>query len=241
MAGPKQQHFQHVRELDGDVVIVDDGRDVAHRLTGEAASIWRACDGCSDVAEIATTSGVSETVARGVLTQLRAVGLLEEEPGPGLATRRAMLRRSVLTGVGVAGLPLISSIVLPTAAQAFTSQPTMGPREGPPPVATGATGPAVTPSATVPGKPTVKSTGAVKGVHKSSPHHAILGAGRSSSPTGSGVAGVSGGGATGRRVASGTLPFTGSRLVQSAAVGTVMIAVGVTTRRAVLRHEPPAT
>lgn len=121
---PQAREFRHVRELDGELVIVDDVLDVAHRLRPDAARIWRACDGAADPAAIARTAGVPQPTADAALAELCRLGLLEAPAARALDTRRSMLRKAVLAGAGASvGLSLVSSVLLPTPAQAFNSQP----------------------------------------------------------------------------------------------------------------------
>lgn len=256
MDGARARRFQHVRELGDELVIVDEVNELAHRLDAVAARVWKACDGRSGVATIAAGAGVEEPLADELLGRLADLGLLEPAAASAMHTRRGMLRKTVLTGVAVgAGLPMISSIVLPTAAQAFSSQG-MGPRESAPPGSgaapaesswpAGASGPAA------PGATHASSTGAgrhvaVRGTSRSSrtsrPSTRRPGAKTTSTPGGSGGAGAGtggrGGASSGRPLAAGSLPFTGSRVVQSVAAGTGLIAAGLAMRRVAVRREPP--
>jgi hypothetical protein len=120
---PRSREFRHVRELDGELVIVDEVLDVAHRLRPEAARVWRACDGASDAAAIADTAQVPRPTADAALVELDRLGLLEAPGAGALDTRRSMLRKAAVAGAGVsAGLTLVSSVLLPTPAQAFESR-----------------------------------------------------------------------------------------------------------------------
>lgn len=133
MGNPQARRFEHLRELDGELVVVDESNHVAHRLTGAAASIWRACDGATDRAGLAAAAGVDEATAAATLEHLQTLGLLEDDAPIPLDTRRSMLRKAVLTGAAVgAGGALVSSVFLPTPAQAFDSQ-SGGRAQDPPP------------------------------------------------------------------------------------------------------------
>ena len=132
MSHPQARRFEHVRELDGELVIVDEVHDVAHRLTAPTARVWRACDGTTSGVQLAAAAGVDAVTADAAVAELRALCLLEDHGRGALDTRRSMLRKAVLTGaaVGVGG-SLISSVLLPTPAQAYDSQP--GGAQQPPP------------------------------------------------------------------------------------------------------------
>lgn len=127
MSHPQARRFDHVRELDGELVIVDDVNDVAHRLTAPTARVWRACDGTRSASQLATAADVDGATAAAALTELRALCLLEADDGALGDTRRSMLRKAVVAGAaaGVGGT-LISSVLLPTPAQAYDSQPGNG-------------------------------------------------------------------------------------------------------------------
>lgn len=131
MSHPQARRFEHVRELDGELIIVDEVHDVAHRLTAQTASVWRACDGTSSGAQLAAAAGVDRATADAAVDELRALCLLEDAGPASLDTRRSMLRKAVLTGAaaGVGG-SLVSSVLLPTPAQAYDSQPG-GPQQSP--------------------------------------------------------------------------------------------------------------
>lgn len=115
-----------VRELAEEVLVYDEEGHRAHCLNRTAAMVWKGCDGKTPVAGIARrmsgqlSTHVSEEVVWLALGQLAEFDLLA--PGapraapPGLLSRRKMLRR---LGIAAAvSLPLITSVVSPTAAQA---------------------------------------------------------------------------------------------------------------------------
>jgi hypothetical protein len=111
-----------VQELEGEVLVYDLERHKAHCLGSLLASVWRACDGTSDVEAIArrvakaTGSPLDAPLAalavhrlgRARLLQSKAVFLAD-------SGRRALLR----SAAAVSGLTLMS-IVAPHAAQAAT-------------------------------------------------------------------------------------------------------------------------
>ncbi|MFL5845387.1 MAG: hypothetical protein ACJ762_11885, partial [Solirubrobacteraceae bacterium] len=130
MEQPNSRAFELVRELDGELIIVDPRHDVAHRLAPDAAAVWRACDGTRSPAALAGCTGLSADTVSAALADLRELDLLDDGASQ---TRRTVLRRVLVGGAVVTGIPLITSVALPTAAQAFDSQPHMQPRTEPPP------------------------------------------------------------------------------------------------------------
>ena len=117
-----------IRELPDEVLVYDKMRDQAHCLNQSAALVWRACDGRCAPEEIArklTTQlaiAVPEDVVLLALVQLQEIHLLEQRepmttPFAGMS-RRQMARFLGLTAAVT--LPLITSIMAPTPAQAAT-------------------------------------------------------------------------------------------------------------------------
>ena len=115
-----------VQELSDEVLVYDLERDKAHCLNQTAALVWKYCDGKTTVSEIARIlfqeSGLlaDEEVVWLGLRQLNKFDLLQEQmapsAGPALISRRELGRR--LGAVAASSLPLIVSVVAPTAAQA---------------------------------------------------------------------------------------------------------------------------
>jgi len=112
-----------VKEVADEVLVYDLDRNKAHCLNRPAALIWEHCDGKTNIEEIASrvalATGMSadKDVVILALTQLRKSGLLEAETlkvddGPRL-TRRALIRK---IGVAAVTLPLVTSILAPTAS-----------------------------------------------------------------------------------------------------------------------------
>ncbi|MFL6228861.1 MAG: PqqD family protein [Pyrinomonadaceae bacterium] len=119
-----------VRELHDEVLVYDLARDKAHCLNQTAALVWRHCDGLTSVAELArvlsreTDAPVDERVVWLALKQLSRDRLLEAgaiPPQPGGLNRRQMMR--VLGRAAVVALPLVTTIVAPTPAQASYALP----------------------------------------------------------------------------------------------------------------------
>jgi hypothetical protein len=124
-----------IHDLPDEVLVYDRERAVAHCLNQTAALVWRACDGTRTPQEIARKltadldAPLSEDLVLLALTQLDKFHLLEPsavraQPYP------AMSRRQMVRTLGVAAavaLPVITSIVAPTPAQAATCTPTNAP------------------------------------------------------------------------------------------------------------------
>jgi hypothetical protein len=112
-----------VRELPDETLVYDLERHKAHCLNRTAATVWRLCDGTKDEATLAALVGrelgarASEDLVRLALDELGRARLLREKmprsSGPRVSRRRVIER----LGQAIA-LPLIVSIVSPTAAQA---------------------------------------------------------------------------------------------------------------------------
>ena len=118
-----------VRELAEEVLVYDEESHRAHCLNPTAALVWEHCDGKTPVAGIAGRVGrqlstrVAEEVVWSALEQLAESGLLapRETSHGGGAAGRPVSRRRMIRGLGLAAavsLPLVTSIVAPTPAQA---------------------------------------------------------------------------------------------------------------------------
>ena len=110
------------REFGNEVLVYDLQRDVGHCLNSTAAAAWKLCDGNRSPPQIARTlsrqlsTRVDEAVVLLALDQLAAAHLLVEPEVPvERLSRRVALRRIGIAAAVV--LPLITSIVAPTAAQ----------------------------------------------------------------------------------------------------------------------------
>ena len=121
-----------VKEVSGEVLLYDLDRDKAHCLNQTAALVWKYCDGHTSVARIAKSleqdlhAPVDEKVVWYALLQLGKDHLLEERlvPPPIIA---GMNRRDMIRALGLAAVvavPVVTSIVAPTPAQAATCFPT---------------------------------------------------------------------------------------------------------------------
>jgi hypothetical protein len=120
-----------VRELPDEVLVYDLERDKAHCLNNTAALVWRHCDGRTSVGELARILSrdagvtVDEQIVWLALKQLYRDHLLVADVIPparmSSLSRRQMIR-ALGIGVGVA-LPLVTTIIAPTPAQALTCLP----------------------------------------------------------------------------------------------------------------------
>ena len=124
-----------VRGFKDEILIYDKVRHKAHCLNGTAALVWKLCDGRTSVAEIGRRlsdelegeGAADERLVWYALKQFNRDHLLEERldfPADFVASmnggfnRRQMIRALGLTAV--VALPLVTSMVAPTPAQAAT-------------------------------------------------------------------------------------------------------------------------
>jgi hypothetical protein len=116
-----------VEELPDELLVYDLDRHKAHCLNETAALIWKRCDGRTTVAAMARAiegelnAPVGEEVVRFALDQLDRSCLLEgwapRSPKGKLSRREAMRRLGLAAALAV---PVVTSIVAPTAAEAVT-------------------------------------------------------------------------------------------------------------------------
>ena len=115
-----------VKELSGEVLVYDRDRNKAHCLNSTAALVWGYCDGKTSVAQIARAiegeinTAVDEDVIWLGVEQLSKTHLLRESANVpeckiGLSRRELMKRIGLAAAVA---LPVVTSIIAPTAAQA---------------------------------------------------------------------------------------------------------------------------
>jgi len=126
---PKARQHQLVRkELGGEMLVYDRKSDAAHCLNATAAQVWAHCDGRTTVAEMAQLledemkTTVADEVVWFALEQLRKSSLLQE-PWAGRVQVKQMSRRVMVRRLGIAAavtVPLVTSIIAPTAAAAAT-------------------------------------------------------------------------------------------------------------------------
>jgi hypothetical protein len=120
-------------DVDGEVLVYDQDREIVCRLNGSAALVWRSCNGERTVDEIATTVAeelgefVDEDLVLVALDNLVAHGLLLSGYEPRAAAAARLSRRRFIGRVGVAGaaaaaIPVVHTMVVPTPASAASTQ-----------------------------------------------------------------------------------------------------------------------
>lgn len=129
-----------VKEAEGEVLIYDLERNKAHCLNDTAAKVWQHCDGETAVAAVCSSlsrelnAPCDEKLVWYALDQFAKDNLLEENIEPpafmsGGMNRRQMVRTLGLTAV--IALPLVTTILAPTPAQAATQFPPGSPCTSP--------------------------------------------------------------------------------------------------------------
>lgn len=117
-----------LRDLPEELLVYDLDRHRATCLNRTASVVFRLCDGTRSVTDIARAAkreiGVpaDEALVRLAIDRLRRAHLLE--PGstaPDPLTRREWVRRVGRLGLAASLVPVVTSIVAPTAAQAATA------------------------------------------------------------------------------------------------------------------------
>ena len=118
-----------IEDLPGEVLVFDSERDRAHCLNQTAALVWKYCDGKTTVSQMArnlerdlNTPNVDERMVSYALEQLSRDHLLDESFVPA-AMLSGLTRRQMVRTLGIAAViavPVVTSIVVPTA-QAATS------------------------------------------------------------------------------------------------------------------------
>jgi len=121
-----------VKEVDGEVLIYGQERNQAHCLNPTAAKVWKYCDGKTTFAAACNSlaldfdASVDEKLVRYAIDQFAADHLLEVEVGTPAFMMPGMNRRQMVRTLGLAaaiGVPLVTSILVPTPAQAATCLP----------------------------------------------------------------------------------------------------------------------
>jgi|SRR5579872_2263061 len=119
-------------EVADELLVFDVSNNRAHCLNASAAAIWRHCDGTRSVESLASNlfpklppSDSARLVAVGI-ERLRRRRLLEDWPAQATVdlSKRQMLKKVaiVAAAAGVAA-PLISTVLAPTSAYAFSCMP----------------------------------------------------------------------------------------------------------------------
>lgn len=116
-----------IQEMADETLVYDEGDHKAHCLNKAAAFVWKHCDGRTSVAQITRLmekqmkASVTEQVVWHALEQMEKSGLLES-PVTRPAQVALMSRRALVRQIGIAAItvPLVTSIVAPTATEAQT-------------------------------------------------------------------------------------------------------------------------
>jgi len=116
-----------IKHLDGEMLVYDLRTDQAHCLNRTVALVWQQCDGRRTVRELGEllsrdlSAPAGQELARLAVIELAREDLLHEvdeawRTAPQIS-RRTLVRS---LGVALAALPLITSIISPTPAEAAT-------------------------------------------------------------------------------------------------------------------------
>ena len=121
-----------IQEVDGEILIYDQNTNKAHCLNQTAAKVWKYCDGETTLIEACEAlscdldTAVDEKLVWYAVDQFSKDNLLEkgiEQPAFIIA---GMNRRQMVRTLGLAAViavPLVTSIIAPTPAQAATCMP----------------------------------------------------------------------------------------------------------------------
>ncbi|MFN6963412.1 MAG: PqqD family protein [Pyrinomonadaceae bacterium] len=112
-----------VQEMPDEVLVYDLNADKAHCLNQTAATVWKACDGNTSIAEIARICGAAgnEDLVWLAIDQLSESELLEQNVAPDF---KGQSRREVIKKIGLASMvaiPVVASLVAPRNALAAQS------------------------------------------------------------------------------------------------------------------------
>jgi hypothetical protein len=118
-----------IQEVDGEILIYDQETNKAHCLNQTAAKVWKYCDGETTLADACSAlsrdleTRVDEKLIWYAVDQFFKDNLLEKEIEPPAFVIAGMNRRQLVRTLGLAAIvavPLVTSIVAPTPAQAAT-------------------------------------------------------------------------------------------------------------------------
>ena len=121
-----------IHQLANEVLVYDLERNKAHSLNETAALVWNQCNGQTTVKETARDleeklgTSVDERVVLFALKQLNRARLLREGDGDFANSKARISRRELIVKYGLpaaAALPLIVSLVAPSAAQGVSCLP----------------------------------------------------------------------------------------------------------------------
>lgn len=126
-----------VQNMPDETLVYHKEHNTAHCLNKTAAAIWKHCDGTLTIAEIADRAArdlnatVNDEMVWSAIEQFERENLMQGKlarpAGTGGINRRELMRRVGLAAV--VAVPLVTSIVAPTAAQAGTPPSPGDPQE----------------------------------------------------------------------------------------------------------------
>jgi Coenzyme PQQ synthesis protein D (PqqD) len=118
----------------GELLVLKGSTNEAHALNETAAIVFDLCDGTTSratmVAEVARRTGLpaDESIVELALTELADAGLITgDESGRPELTRRALIRKLALPVAGIALLPVVETILMPTVASGQSTPPPLTP------------------------------------------------------------------------------------------------------------------
>lgn len=120
---PSRNENVIVQDVFGELLVYDLERNTVRRLNRVAAAIWKECDGHKNVAEIARALApqfegqVDEQVVLLALRRFSRFHLLTG-PAPEMPDAKRVSRRELIKRMGIAAIPVVTSMTVPTAAQA---------------------------------------------------------------------------------------------------------------------------
>jgi hypothetical protein len=129
-----------VKEVDGEILIYDQQTNKAHCLNQTAAKIWEQCDGSSTVADACDylsrgmKTPVDDKLIWYAVEQFSRDNLLEQKVEMTPNVFAGMNRRQMVRALGLAAviaLPVVTTIVAPTAVQASSQLPPGSPCSAP--------------------------------------------------------------------------------------------------------------
>lgn len=126
---PRVRRDLIVKEIAGELLVYDEVSAKAFCLNESAAAIWGMCDGSTTISEMTRRTAswfgalIDEDFVMCALVRFGEDGLLENEyvgarPVVGV-TRAELVSRAGRVGLAAVAVPLVMSIVAPTAAKAY--------------------------------------------------------------------------------------------------------------------------
>ena len=118
-----------VQDLDDEMLVYDRERDIACRLNRTAALVWKSSDGSRTVDDLVAVlteelgTLADEDMVMIALDNLSQNGLIESGYEPRTSnesriTRRRFIRRVGVVGAAAVSIPIVTSLVVPSAAAA---------------------------------------------------------------------------------------------------------------------------